>query len=90
MKKLMSICFVLLFVALTPTDAKDAKTQKVKELRDGWYWQSQATNVQIIYYVDTKAKLCFCAFTGTAGGGLTVIDSNKLKNREEWKDIITW
>ena len=24
------------------------------------------------------------------GGGLVVIDSNKLKNREEWKEIITW
>ncbi len=90
MKKLVSICFVLLFIALTPIDAKvkkEVKTPEVEKLDCGWYKQNfLKAGANLTYYVDTNAKLCFIL----SPSGMAVIDSNKLKNREEWKDIITW
>jgi len=69
-----------------------AKTPAVKKLGipdDGWYFQAHGN---FCYYVDVKAKICYMTLElpSGGGGGLVVIDSEKLKNREEWKAIITW
>lgn len=38
------------------------------------------------YYVDEEARLCFCSFRDWT----FLIPCSNLKNRVEWRDIITW
>lgn len=57
----------------------------VKEKNDGFYVQANVLS-NVAYFVDTKARLCFCA----SGGGLTTIPCENLARRDEWKPVITW
>lgn len=40
------------------------------------------------YIVDPQTQQCFFAYP--AQGGVTCIPCEKLAQREEWKNIITW
>lgn len=66
-----------------------AKEPKPSEKENGIYTQKVGSGASILFYiVDTHAKLCFVSPGG--GAALTSIDCNQLKNREAWKNIITW
>ncbi len=85
---------IVVFSILVNTYAEAPKVKKMEAPKqsktnlDGWYEQEHFI---ITYYVDTKSQLCFARLNqGNNGQGFTVIDSEKLKRREEWKNIITW
>jgi hypothetical protein len=81
-----------LFLSVSFTALCFGEAPKVDKIEksDGWYIQDHK---EFKYYADTKAKICYVVFmkvSAGVGGGVCVIDSEKLKNREEWKSIITW
>ena len=93
--RLAVLSFVVIFfsgvcLARKPKEVKVPEVLKMKYM-DGWYKQDHSS---FQYFVDTKAKVCYVIFrfgaSGVGYGGLEIIDSEKLKNREEWKEVITW
>jgi len=84
---IVSVFVFSLFLGVFATEAPKIKQDKGME---GWYFQSHGS---FTYYVDTKAKMCFIVYErapGVGGAGITIVESEKLKNRDEWKAIITW
>ena len=60
---------------------------KIKNLENGWFTQ-HFDKPKISYYVDVISGQCFAAGEGV--GGLTVINCENLKYRDEWRGIIKW
>lgn len=84
MKRVILNSLVILSLVVCISFPVMAKTPEVKQLKDGWYIQYHQ---DVYYLVDTKTQLCF---VWTRGNGITLIPSENLKNREEWRNIITW
>ena len=88
MKTSMQIS-VLLWAILPVSHIADADIEapKVKKNHNGFYRSFIYTGtVGVRYYVDSVAQLCF----STIGDSTFTIPCSKLKQRPEWRDIITW
>ena len=65
--------------------AASAAPPPVQSLPEGWYRQTYKAPINIEYLVDSVARQCYVAYTGTA-----VIDCRMLARRPEWRKILTW
>lgn len=82
------ILYLLLPMIIFSSSSLFAGEPKPAKRNDGLYTQNVGGNAGLFYIVDTVSKLCFVSPGG--GAALTVIDCNQLKNRDAWKEIITW
>ena len=59
---------------------------------DGMYWKAYDSyrTTELIYQVDTIAKVCLAIYKYHPGAGVTNISCATLSKRPEWKNIIDW
>ena len=88
MKTSMQIS-VLLWAILPVSHIADADIEapKVKKNHNGFYRSFIYTGtVGVRYYVDSVAQICF----SNIGDSTFTIPCSKLKQRSEWREIISW
>lgn len=75
---------IVLSLMLPLSSIVQATSPLIKEESDGWYIQSHGV---LQYWVDAKSESCFVVYYKSS---VTIMDCEKLKKRDEWKNIITW
>ncbi|MDX1518628.1 MAG: hypothetical protein R3318_00805 [Gammaproteobacteria bacterium] len=99
MKSLLLPAAALALASLSQTVSADPKpcgqgnyencqsSARVVEQRDGWY-QQQFRSPRVYYVVDRVTQLCLMVHLELQAS--VNIDCQKLRKRQEWKEIITW
>ena len=93
MKKIFVLFMIFVSVILVPNSLYAGNDKKVKSHKDNIYLQKYrlpSGGVSFLYLVDVDTQLCYAVFYTANGTGMTLIPAKNLKNRPEWKDIITW
>ncbi len=79
---------LMLFIALVFSGAlcaADSKPHKVIDGGNGLFY-GDTVSMLLGYVVDTVAQSCYAQ----TRAGITTVPCANLKNREEWKAVITW
>ena len=80
-----AFCKVCAAALLGASAAVSAAPPAIQTLPEGWYRQTFKAPVNIEYLVDSVARQCYLAYTGTV-----LIDCRMLARRPEWHKILTW